>query len=112
MFDYIFDAIGSLFEKIGDLIADFIDGILTLAEYVVDYFKGLKLRPDRDIPFIADEVQLADLIHRAPVKKVGIFEGVYNEDTNEIEHYRAIEADMMDSSLKKVLGNEPLVVLS
>lgn len=112
MFDYIFDAIGSLIEKIGDLIADFIDGILTLAEYVVDYFKGLSLRRGKDIPFIADENQLADLIHRAPEKKVGIFEATYNEDTNEIENYRGIEADTMDSSLKRVLGKEKLVVLS
>ena len=112
MFDYIFDAIGSLFDKIGDLVAWVIDGILTLTEYVVDYFKGLKLRQGTDIPFIADENQLADLIHRAPEKKVGIFEATYNQDTNEIENYRAIEADMMDSSLTRVLGKEKLVVLS
>lgn len=112
MFDFIFDAIGSLFDMIGDLVAWIIDGIFSFAEYVVDYFKGLKLRKGRDVPFIADENKIADLIHKAPTKNVGIFEGVFNEDTNEIEHYRAIEADEMDSSLKTVLGNEKLVVLN
>lgn len=112
MFDFIFDAIGSLFDMIGDLVAWVIDGILSLTEYVVDYFKGLKLRRGKDIPFIADENKIADLIHKAPEKNVGIFEATYNEDTNEIENYRALEADEMDSQLKSVLGNEKLVVLS
>ena len=112
MLDFIFDAIGTLFEAIGDLIALVIDGILSFFDYVVDYFKGLKLRRGRDVPFIADENKIADLIHNAPVKNVGIFEGTYNEDINEIENYRAIEADEMDPQLKNVLGNEKLVVLS
>lgn len=112
MFDLIFDAIDSLFDVIGDLVAWVIDGIMSLVEHVVDYFKGLKLRRGKDIPFIADENKIADLIHKAPEKSVGIFEATFNEDTNEIENYRAIEADEMDSQLKRVLGNEKLVVLS
>lgn len=112
MFDYILDAIGTLFDMIGDLIAWVIDGILSFKDYIVDYFKGLRLRKGRDIPFIADENKIAELIHKAPVKDVGIFEATYNEDTNEIENYRALEADEMDSQLKSVLGNEKLVVLS
>ena len=112
MFDFIFDAIGELFDVIGELVAWVIEGILTFADYVVDYFKGLKLRKGRDIPFIADENKLADLIHQAPTKNVGIFEGTYNEDTNEIENYRAIEADELEPKFKDILGNEKLVVLS
>lgn len=112
MLDCIFEAIGSLFNMIGDLVAWVINGILSLAEYVIDYFKGLKLRKGRDIPFIADEKKIADLIHKAPNKNIGIFEATYNEDTNEIENYRALEADEMDSELESVLGNEKLVVLS
>lgn len=112
MFDYIFDAIGALFDGIGELIAWVINGVLSFADYVVDYFKGLILRKGRDVPFIADEHKIADLIHQAPVKDVGIFEATYNEDTNEIENYRALEADEMDPQLKSVLGNEKLVVLS
>lgn len=112
MFDYILDAIGTLFDMIGDLVAWVIDGILSFKDYIVDYFKGLLLRRGRDIPFIADEKKIADLIHKAPVKDVGIFEATYNEDTNEIENYRALEADGMDSQLKSILGNEKLVVLA
>ena len=89
-----------------------IDGVLSLTTHVVDYFKGLMLRKGKDVPFIADTHKIADLIHQAPQKNVGIFEGTYNEDTNEIENYRALEADEMDPQLKSVLENEKLVVLN
>lgn len=112
MVDFIFDAIGCLFDAIGKLVAWVIDGVISLTTYVVDYFKGLMLRKGKDVPFIADEHKIADLIHQAPQKNVGIFEGTYNEDTNEIENYRALEADEMDPQLKSVLENEKLVVLN
>lgn len=112
MFDLIFDAIDTLFDVIGELVAIVIEGILSLVDHVINYFKGLRLRKGKDIPFIADEKKIADLIHKAPEKNVGIFEATFNEDTNEIENYRAIEADEMDPQVQKVLGNEKLVVLS
>lgn len=101
-------------DEIINLVKWVIQSIVSLLTHVVDYFKGLKLRKGRDIPFIADETKLniADRIHNAPVKNVHIFEATYNEDTEEIENYRFIAADEMDSELKDVLGNEPLVVLN
>lgn len=112
MLDFIFDAIGALFDAIGNLVAKFINGVLSFFDYVLDYFKGLRLRKGRDIPFIADENKIADLIHSAPTKNVGIFEATYNEDIDELENYRALEADELDQKFKDVLGNEKLVVLS
>jgi len=112
MFDLIFDAIDALFDAIGSVVAWVIDGILSFIDYVVDYFKGLRLRKGHDVPFIADSNKIADLIHSAPTKNVGIFEATYNEDTNEIENYRALEADELDPQFKSVLGNEKLVVLN
>lgn len=112
MWDFICDAIGDLFDFIGEIVSWIIDGLLSLAEHVVGYFKGLRLRKGRDIPFIANENKMRDLIHQAPQKSVGIFEGTYNEDTNEIENYRSLEADALDPQMKSVLGNEKLVVLS
>lgn len=112
MVDFIFEAIGELFEGIVNFVTTIINGVLSLIDHVVNYFKGLKLRKGKDIPFIADEKKIADLIHHAPEKHVGIFEATYNEDTNEIQNYRGIEADELDSDLKSILGNEKLVVLS
>ena len=52
------------------------------------------------------------MLRRAPNKNVGIFKGVYNEETDEIEHSEFVEADELDSQTKNVMQNEPLVVLS
>lgn len=112
MLDFIFEQLEGFFDFIGEIIAFVFDGIITLYEHVTSYFRGLKLRKGRDIPFIADEKKIADLIHNAPVKDCGIFEATFNEDTQEIENYRLLEADEIDDSLRAVLGNEKLVVLS
>ncbi|MCR5568052.1 MAG: hypothetical protein K6G31_02130 [Paludibacteraceae bacterium] len=105
-------SIESLVKLVKNVELENIDGVLSLTTHVVDYFKGLMLRKGKDVPFIADIHKIADLIHQAPQKNVGIFEATYNEDTNEIENYRALEADEMDPQLKSILGNEKLVVLN
>lgn len=90
-----------------------IEGILSLAAHVINYFRGLRLRKGRDIPFIADEnhKEIRQMLKKAPQKNVGIFEATYNEGTDEIENYRSIEADELDEDVKDILENEPLVVL-
>ncbi len=114
MFDFIFDAIDSLIELVGDLIVTIIEGIISFAQHVVGWFRGLRLRKNRDIPFIADasNPKFKEMLHQAPVKEVGIFEGVYNEETDEITNYQYIEAEDLDEKTSETLGNEPLVVLS
>lgn len=112
MIDLICDAIDDLFSSIGGVISWIINGIMSMWEHVVGYFRGLNLRQGRDIPFVADQNKLADLIHSAPQKNVGIFEGTFNEYTNEIENYRSVEADEMDADMKRLIGREKLVVLS
>lgn len=52
------------------------------------------------------------MLKTAPEKKVGIFEGVYNEEKDEITAHRYLDADELDQKTKDVLENEPLVVLS
>lgn len=114
MWDFIFDALETLFDWIGEVVSIIIDGVIEMFTHVVQYFKGLRLRKNRDVPFIANEnsEKFREMLHQAPVKDVGIFEATYNEDTNEIENYRSLEADELDPKIKNALGNEPLVVLS
>ncbi len=114
MLDLIFDALDSFFEFVGEIISWIIDGIISLFEHIVDYFKGLNLRKNRDIPFIANEnhEKIRQLIKQAPQKNVGIFEATYNEDTDEIENYRIIEADGLGDDVRNLLQDEPLVVLT
>lgn len=43
---------------------------------------------------------------------MGIFAGVYNQDTDTISHIEYKEADQLDSQTRQVLGDEELVVLN
>ena len=110
---FIIDAIKAAFRFIRNLVRYIIRGILNFFSHVVQWFKDIYyLDQDRHVPFIADAQQLKDMIHSAPTKNVGIFEGVYDEVTEEIVEHRQVEADQLDDKTREVLGNEPLVVLN
>lgn len=112
MFESIINAIKAAFRYIVNLVRKVINGILNFVKEVVNWFKSLRLNPQEDTPFIADAEQFKDMLKTAPKKKVGIFEGVYNEETDEITAHRYLDADELDQKTKDVLENEPLVVLS
>lgn len=88
-----------------------INGILNFTRDVLNWFRNLQLDPNKHTPFIADKSKLKEMLKTAPVKDVGVFKGVYNEQTDEIEHHELIEADALDSETKNILGREALVVL-
>lgn len=110
----IFDAVKNFIRFVGEIVFRFVSGIISLAKHVVAYFKGLHLQKGRDIPFLANanNEEFRAMLQKAPVKDVGIFQGTYNEYTNEIEHHRALQADECDEALEDALGDEPLVVLN
>lgn len=120
MIQKIFTAIGTalqkLFDKIKQIIVTIIKGVLQFMRDVVNWFIQLRLNPEEQTPFIIDANRLKDMIHDAPVVDVGIFQGVYNEDTDEIEHYREISAESLDQKAKDILAQatdeNPIVVLN
>lgn len=89
-----------------------IDGILNFFKHVVDWFKKLKLNPKKDIPFVADKEAFKNSLKSAPVKDYGLFQGVFDEQADEITHFECVEADAVDEETRRCLGNEDLVVLS
>ena len=103
--------IKNAFQYIKNLFRKIIDGILNFAKHVVGWFKSLNLLPGQDVPFIASK-EFGEKLKIAPVKNVGIFQGVYNEMTNEITHAAYVEADSLDNQTREILGNEELVVLN
>ena len=105
-------AIKAAFRWLTNIVRKVIHGILSFAREVVNWFKSLSLDPQKDSPFIADAEQFKDMLKTAPRKDVGIFEGVYNEEADEITVSRYLEANEVDQKTKEVLGNEPLVVLN
>ena len=89
-----------------------INGILDFTKEVVGYFRNLNLKLQVHVPFVANLDSFKQELKNAPVKKVGIFQGVFNEQTNEFEHINQVEADSLDQKTREVLGREELVVLS
>ena len=80
----IFNALVDWICNVLDWFIEKVKGLVNLAKHVVAYFRGLKLRKGRDVPFIAKSDALKDAIHNAREVHVGgIFEGTLNEDTDE-----------------------------
>lgn len=112
MFESIINAIKAAFRYIVNLVRKVIHGVLDFFREVVVWFKSLNLNPQEDTPFIADASEFKEMLKTAPKKNVGIFEGVYNEETDEITANRYLDADSLDAKTKEVLERDPLVVLS
>ncbi len=113
IFSSISSALRTFFEYVKHIVRKVIHGVLNFFRHVVGYFKDLHLRRERDTPFIMDSEQLKNMIHNAPVEDVGIFAGVYNEDTNTIEQGQMLQADQLDQKTQEILdkGQNGLVVL-
>lgn len=108
----VIEAIKGAFRFIRNLVKYIIRGILNFATHVVGWFRKIyNLDQEVDTPFIADAEQFKDMLKTAPTKNVGIFQGVYNEEEDEITHHQYLEADAVDAKTREVLGNEDLVVL-
>ena len=81
---------------------------------IVDYFKSLKLRKGHDIPFVANakHPKIQEMLNDQSERPFALFVATYNEDTDNIENYRSIEANELDDEIKNIFGDEPLVVLT
>lgn len=109
----VIGAIKAAFRFVRNLVRYIVNGILNFAKNVVGWFKNIyNLDQNKDIPFIADASQFKEALKTAPVKNVGIFQGVYDEELDEITHNQYIEADALDEKTKQTMGGESLVVLN
>ena len=109
----IISFIKNAFRFIRNLVRVIIRGVFNFAKNVVAWFKNIyNLDKEVDTPFIADASKFKEALKTAPTKNVGIFQGVYNEETDEITHNQYLEADEIDDKTREVLGGEPLVVLN
>ena len=112
MYDWLKNAFSQVLTWFKNIVRKVINGVLEFAQQVVGYFRNLNLKPQIHVPFMANLDSFKQELKNAPVKKVGIFQGVFNEQTNEFEHINQVEADSLDQKTKEVLGREELVVLS
>lgn len=113
MIDTILDLIASAIEYVVDFIIEIVDRVISFWGDIVNYFKKLKLSPKVHTPFIADGKKFKEYIKNATViEGTGIFEGVYNEATNEIENGRYISGNDLDTQTKLALKDKGIAVLT
>lgn len=108
----IISLIKNAFRFIRNLVKVIISGVFNFARNVVAWFKKINLDKEEDTLFMANASMFKEMLKTAPTKNVGIFQGVYNEETDEITHNQYLEADELDAKTREVLGDEPLVVLN
>lgn len=108
----LIDFIRRAINFIKNLVKKIITGIFNFIAHCVNWFKSLSLNKNKDVPFIANPEQFKEMLRNAPVKKVGIFEGVFDEELNEITYNQNVEADALDEQTLKTLGQEAIVVLN
>lgn len=110
-YDAIASAMRQFIEMVKGMVKTIVTAVVSFKNQVVNWFKTLPLIEGRHIPFISQREDFRTLLNNAPRKKIGIFEGVYDEQTDEISNLQYIAADQLDTQTKQVLGNEPIVVL-
>lgn len=108
----IIDLIKGAINFIKNLVKKIITGIFNFIAHCVNWFKSLSLDKNKDVPFIANPEQFKEMLRNAPVKKVGIFEGVFDQELNEITYNQNVEADALDEQTLKTLGQEAIMVLN
>ena len=107
----IIEYIKQAFAYIKNVVRKIINGCINFFSHIVNWFKSLPLNQKRDIPFIANANEFKEMLKTAPTKKVGIFEGVYNDETEEITHHTYLDAESVDRETYNLLANDNLVVL-
>lgn len=109
----IWEGVKELFKSIAKIIVKTLKRVLNFVKDVVDYFKKLALDPTKDTPLIIDAGKLGEQIKNAPRIDVGLFKGVYHEDTNTITDYEEVSATGLDQQTQDVLskGEDGIVVL-
>lgn len=111
-FNSIWEWLKGAAQSFWNAIKRFVVAVVNFFSHVLNYFKGLHLQKQRHTPFLADLRKLKSEIKNAPVKNCGIFEGVYDEYTDEIIHSQVVESDSLDAKTREILGNDKMVVLT
>ena len=118
--DNLLDVLAGLISAAWDYICEIfvtviIDAMISFYSEVVEYFKSLRLEQGVQIPFIFGEdspvaSQLSGLrtdTHGGP----GVYEGVFNESTDQLDSLRWVEGTAMDEETSNTIKNKDIIVL-
>ena len=118
--DNLLDVLAGLLAAAWDYICEIfvtviLDTIISFYSEVVEYFKSLRLEQGTHIPFIFGEdspvaSQLSGLrsdTHGGP----GVYEGVFNEKTEQLDSLRWVEGTGMDQETFDSIKDKDILVL-
>jgi hypothetical protein len=109
----LWSAVKGFFSACVKLVKKIINAVIDFFKDIVSFFKKLYLNPRKHVPFICDGTKLRELLANAPIRKVGVFQGVYDEETETITHHQIIDANGLDEKTKSVFkDSDGLVVLN
>lgn len=122
MFDAVIDLIFGAIECLVDFVIDVIDGIISFIDDIVGYFKKLSLIQGKDVPVCIRGDVIKPMLDEATIVKVGgifandgakkcVFQGVYDEETNQIKQGRFIKGQNLDPQTEEALGKNGVAVL-
>lgn len=111
---WLWEKIKSLWNRIRNFFRRFIHGVLNFFADIINWFKKLFLVEGNDIPFVVDarSEKFKQMLHEAPTKNVGIFQGNFNQEQDEITDGEYIQADSLDIKTQELLAQEEIVILS
>jgi hypothetical protein len=117
----LIDILGAFIEKAWDYLCEIfitviLDTIVSFFSEVVDYFTSMRLEMGVQIPFMLGEnspvaEQLSGLKKNSQGGE-GIYEGVFNEQTNQLDSIRWIEGKGLDPKIKDLLKEENIVTFN
>jgi hypothetical protein len=109
----IAEAFKAFMEKVKGIINIIIAKIVDFKNQIFNWIKNHPLIKGRHIPFLTRREDFKEMLKNAPTRKIeGLFEGIYDDQTDEITDLQYIAADELDEKTEEVLGNEDLVVLT
>ncbi|MGN0028616.1 MAG: hypothetical protein ACI35Q_02665 [Marinilabiliaceae bacterium] len=85
-------------------VIKYVPVIITFLEYVKKFFEELKLDRSKENPFVINGDLFRKLLRQATVKRVGIFEAVYDEEFDEIFASRELQSENVDQQTKERLS--------
>ena len=108
IFDFIVEGLRSL----GNWLINIINRLISFVQDVLGWFKMKNLDPRRDTPFVMQcDPEMRKMLGKAPRRNIGLFKGVYDEQTDTIEGDEIETTEGFDRQTQEVLGGEKLVVL-
>lgn len=117
LFDVICEVISAAWDYICEIFVSVVlNTVIQFYTEVVEYFKSMALERGVQIPFVfGEDSPIADQLEglkKEEHSQTGIYEGVFNDKTEQIESLRWVGAPDMDEQTESMIKNKDIIVLN